>query len=119
MTLTFKRLDFYLKDDFILRTQGPMINNYNKTLAWTQVLILMATIKVRIPITLSGQGKMRIASFSFRRLHAKQLTGYNWSKIVGMLEPKFCLCSPLAAVSIVEANSHCCDSKCPSVNQRG
>lgn len=26
---------------------------------------------------------------------------------------------PLAAVSMVEASSHCCDSKCPRVNQRG
>lgn len=26
---------------------------------------------------------------------------------------------PLAAVSMVEASSHCCDSRCPSVNQRG
>lgn len=26
---------------------------------------------------------------------------------------------PLAAVSMVEASSHCCDSRCPRVNQRG
>ena len=32
---------------------------------------------------------------------------------------RVCVTLPLAAVSMVEASSHCWDSRCPRVNQRG
>lgn len=46
-------------------------------------------------------------------------TDPGWVGTVGRLESNVYLYLPLAAVSMVEASSHCCDSKCPSVNQRG